>query len=103
MKKKYVILFTTLLGIIMVLSGLSCSKPTVSEGKTVKVHYTLTVDGQVVDSSNGSEPLQFKAGEHKIIPGFEKAVMGMKAGGGGAPTLAGLAPQGEAPQEAPEL
>jgi FKBP-type peptidyl-prolyl cis-trans isomerase 2 len=80
MKKKYVVLFTTLLGIIMALSSLSCSKSTVSEGKTVKVHYTLTVDGQVVDSSNGSAPLQFKAGEHKVIPGFEKAVMGMKVG-----------------------
>lgn len=80
MKKWYVRLFITFLGITTALSSLSCSKPTVSEGKTVKVHYTLTVDGQVVDSSKGSEPLQFKAGEHKVIPGFEKAVMGMQVG-----------------------
>jgi FKBP-type peptidyl-prolyl cis-trans isomerase 2 len=80
MKKWYVRLFIIFLGITTALSSLSCSKPTVSEGKTVKVHYTLTVDGQVVDSSKGSEPLQFKAGEHKVIPGFEKAVMGMQVG-----------------------
>lgn len=52
----------------------------VSEGKTVKVNYTLTVDGKVVDSSQGREPLEFKAGSHQMIPGFEKAVMGMKVG-----------------------
>ena len=52
----------------------------VSEGKSVKVQYTLKVDGKVVDSSAGREPLQFIAGSHQIIPGFEKAVMGMKAG-----------------------
>ena len=52
----------------------------VSEGKSVKVNYTLTVDGKVVDSSNGRGPLEFKAGSHQMIPGFEKAVMGMKTG-----------------------
>jgi FKBP-type peptidyl-prolyl cis-trans isomerase 2 len=53
----------------------------VSEGKSVKVHYTLTVDGKVIDSSGGREPLEFKAGNKEMIPGFEKALMGMKAGG----------------------
>jgi len=52
----------------------------VSEGKSVKVHYTLTVDGKVSDSSKGRGPLEFKAGSHQMIPGFEKAVMGMKTG-----------------------
>ena len=52
----------------------------ISEGKSVKVNYTLTVDGTVVDSSKGREPLEFKAGSHQMIPGFEKAVMGMKVG-----------------------
>jgi FKBP-type peptidyl-prolyl cis-trans isomerase 2 len=52
----------------------------VTDGKTVKVNYTLTVDGKVVDSSKGRQPLEFKTGSHQIIPGFEKAVMGMKAG-----------------------
>ncbi len=52
----------------------------VSDGKTVKVNYTLTVDGKVVDSSKGRQPLEFKEGAHQVIPGFEKAVMGMKIG-----------------------
>ncbi len=52
----------------------------VADGKTVKVNYSLTVDGKVVDSSKGREPLEFKEGSHQMIPGFEKAVMGMKVG-----------------------
>ena len=52
----------------------------VSAGKTVRVNYKVTVDGKVVDSSKGREPLEFKAGGGQIIPGFDKAVMGMKAG-----------------------
>ena len=52
----------------------------VSAGKTVKVNYTLTVDGKVVDSSKGRGPLEFKEGGGQMIPGFDKAVMGMKAG-----------------------
>jgi FKBP-type peptidyl-prolyl cis-trans isomerase 2 len=52
----------------------------VADGETVKVNYTLTVDGKVVDSTKGRQPIEFKAGGHQLIPGFEKAVMGMKVG-----------------------
>lgn len=51
------------------------------EGKTVKVHYTGTLkNGEVFDSSKEKEPLEFKLGEGQLIPGFEKAVVGMKVG-----------------------
>jgi len=52
----------------------------VAEGKTVTVNYTLKVDGKVLDSSKGKQPIQFTAGNHQMIVGFEKAVMGMKVG-----------------------
>lgn len=52
----------------------------VADGKMVKVNYMLTVEGKVVDSSKGRQPLEFKAGARQMIPGFEKSVMGMKAG-----------------------
>jgi FKBP-type peptidyl-prolyl cis-trans isomerase 2 len=52
----------------------------VAEGKTVTLNYTLKVDGKVLETSIGRKPLQFKAGSSQLIPGFEKAVMGMKAG-----------------------
>lgn len=51
------------------------------EGNTVKVHYTGSLeDGTVFDSSQGREPLEFKIGEQRVIPGFEKAVTGMSPG-----------------------
>jgi peptidylprolyl isomerase len=52
----------------------------VTEGKLVKVNYTLTVDGNVVDSSKEGEPFEFEAGSSQVIPGFDEAIMGMKAG-----------------------
>ena len=45
----------------------------------VKVHYTGKLDsGQVFDTSKDREPLEFKIGEGKLIPGFENGVIGMK-------------------------
>ena len=53
----------------------------VKDGDTVKVHYTGTLkDGEVFDSSEGREPLEFKLGEGQLIPGFEKAVVGLAKG-----------------------
>lgn len=54
----------------------------VKDGDTVKVHYTgtLTDEGTVFDSSQDREPLEFTLGEGKLIPGFEKAVVGMEEG-----------------------
>ncbi len=50
-------------------------------GDTVKVHYTGKLeDGTVFDSSESREPLEFTIGEGKIIPGFERAVVGMSPG-----------------------
>jgi len=51
------------------------------QGDTVKVHYTGKLeDGSVFDSSLQRDPLEFTIGEGQIIPGFEKAVVGMEAG-----------------------
>ncbi|MEW6067921.1 MAG: peptidylprolyl isomerase [Nitrospirota bacterium] len=52
----------------------------ITEGSVVKAHYTLTVDGNVVDSSRKSEPFEFHVGSNQVIPGFEKAFIGMKQG-----------------------
>ena len=52
----------------------------ITEGKLVKVIYTLTVDGNIVDSSKEGEPFQFTAGSNQVIPGFEEAILGMKSG-----------------------
>lgn len=51
----------------------------VKENNTVKVHYTgKLADGQIFDSSEGQEPLDFTLGEGRLIPGFEKGLIDMK-------------------------
>lgn len=50
-------------------------------GDTVRIHYTGTLDdGTRFDTSQGREPLEFELGSGQVIPGFEKAVMGMTTG-----------------------
>jgi len=47
----------------------------------VQVHYTGTLQtGEMFDSSEGREPLEFTAGSGQVIPGFDNAVIGMKEG-----------------------
>ncbi len=52
----------------------------IKEGSKVSVHYTLTVEDAVVDSSNGQDPLSYTQGAGEIIPGLEAALAGLKEG-----------------------
>jgi len=56
------------------------SKDTVEDGMVVSMEYTLHVDGELLDSSDGQGPLQFLAGYGNIIPGLEEEMRGMKIG-----------------------
>jgi FKBP-type peptidyl-prolyl cis-trans isomerase SlyD len=56
------------------------SKDTVQDGLVVSMEYTLTVDGEVLDSSKDAGPLQFLAGYDNIVPGLEREMVGMKIG-----------------------
>jgi peptidylprolyl isomerase len=51
------------------------------KGHRVRVHYTgILDDGQIFDSSQGREPLEFELGAGQVIEGFENAVAGMQPG-----------------------
>jgi len=52
----------------------------IQSGKEVSIHYTLKVNGEVVDSSKDKEPLTYVHGKGQIIPGLSKALEGMEAG-----------------------
>lgn len=52
----------------------------VAAGDTVSVYYTLTVEGDVVDSNAGKQPFTFIVGSGQVIPGFDIGVIGMKVG-----------------------
>lgn len=54
---------------------------TAKQGDTIQIHYTGTLDdGTVFDSSEGRDPLAFTLGEGQVIPGFERAALGMEIG-----------------------
>lgn len=55
-------------------------KPVIQDGSEVTLHYTLTVDGSVADTSREGEPLKFTVGARQIIPGLEEQLMGLRAG-----------------------
>lgn len=47
----------------------------------VLVHYVGKLnDGNIFDSSEGREPLEFKIGSQTVIPGFEQGVIDMAVG-----------------------
>lgn len=53
----------------------------VKEGDKVKIDYTGKFDdGTVFDTSEGKQPLEFEMGKGMVIPGFEKAIVGMEKG-----------------------
>jgi FKBP-type peptidyl-prolyl cis-trans isomerase SlyD len=56
------------------------STDSVQDGVVVSMEYTLHVDGELLDSSDGQGPLQFLAGYGNIIPGLENEMIGMKIG-----------------------
>ncbi len=55
-------------------------KMEVSDGVVVDLDYTLKVDDEVVDSSEGGQPIKFIQGQGHIIEGLEKELYGMKLG-----------------------
>ncbi len=47
----------------------------------VTMDYTLRLDsGEVVDSSEGREPLVFQFGQGQIVPGLERGLAGLQSG-----------------------
>jgi FKBP-type peptidyl-prolyl cis-trans isomerase 2 len=69
-----------LMGTVLGWTALSGAQEIVADGKEVSFHYTLTVDGKEVESSQGREPLTYVQGQGQIIPGLESGVMGLKPG-----------------------
>ena len=57
------------------------SKPDqVADGLVVTLEYTLRVDGEILDTSQDNEPIQFIQGEEHIVSGLERELYGMIVG-----------------------
>ncbi len=53
----------------------------IKKGSKISVNYTGKLsDGEVFDSSEGRDPLEFEVGTGQIIPGFEEALIGKNTG-----------------------
>lgn len=53
----------------------------IGKNNVVSIHYTLkNDDGEVMDSSEGKEPLQYLHGNNNLIPGLEQELQGKAEG-----------------------
>ena len=53
----------------------------IAEKKVVRIDYTLkNAAGEVLDTSEGGEPLMYLHGGHQIVPGLERELAGLTAG-----------------------
>lgn len=60
--------------------GETPSAAMIENGKKISFEYTLTVDGEVVDSNVGKEPIVYTQGDGQIISGLETQLAGLHAG-----------------------
>ena len=57
----------------------------IDEHKKVTLHFSLKLDnGDVIDSNFNAPPASFTMGDGSLLPGFEKALIGLKSGEKGA-------------------
>ena len=53
---------------------------TIQNGSTITIHYSLTVEGKVVESSVGKKPFTYIQGKSQIFPALEEQLKGLKRG-----------------------
>jgi peptidylprolyl isomerase len=83
MKNNHIAVLVFLLVTALLVPGCSAADEAVKakDGDTVQVNYTgKLADGTVFDSSIGRQPLEVVLGKGQVIPGFGKAILGMKVG-----------------------
>ncbi len=58
----------------------SASQP-IGPGSRVRLHFSLLLEtGEEVDTTRRGKPASFVVGDGNLLPGFEEALMGLKAG-----------------------
>ncbi|MDP3703162.1 MAG: peptidylprolyl isomerase [Candidatus Omnitrophota bacterium] len=54
--------------------------PTVQDNLDIGLEYTLTVEGSVVDTTDGRGPFHYIHGQGQMIPGLERELIGLHVG-----------------------
>ena len=52
----------------------------IKQGSTVSFHYSLSIDNELIDSSEGKNPFSYTHGGGEIVPGLESELLGRKPG-----------------------
>ena len=68
------------IAVLLTGAGAAFGEEMIEKGKTVQFDYILTINNEVVETTEGKNPIEYVQGEGKIIPGLEKALEGLKAG-----------------------
>lgn len=64
------------------------NKTAIGPGTRVKLNFSLNLDsGEAIDSTGG-KPAEFTVGDGNLLPGFERAMFGMRAGETGSLNIA---------------
>lgn len=71
----------------------------VKDGMVITLDYVLTVEGEVVDQSSDTGPIEFLQGYGQIIPGLEQALYGMAVGESKQVTVAAVDGYGEVDED----
>lgn len=80
--KRYLVAALVIIGVLVCgyVAMARGDKGMIEDGKKVSFDYTLTVNGEEVDSSQGRGPLEYVQGKGMIVPGLEKQMVGLKVG-----------------------
>ncbi len=78
--KRNAVLAILMAGLILSNTQVKGEDAVIEKGKKVAFDYTLTVEEEVVDTSEGKEPLNYIHGEGTIIKGLSAKLEGMKVG-----------------------
>ncbi len=53
---------------------------TIRKGTKVSIRYSLTIDGEVVDTTEGAPPVTYRHGAGQLVPGLEERLEGCREG-----------------------
>lgn len=74
-------LFSLILPVLFLFVASSSARAAeVTDGSKVKIAYSLTVDGAIVDQTTEEHPFEFTQGTNEIIPSLQEEIAGMSAG-----------------------
>lgn len=52
----------------------------ISQGKSVRVAYTVWCGDEIVETTEGRPPLYYKHGDSRVLPAFQRSLEGLKEG-----------------------